>query len=299
MSARDLPDALTLNPGIRPEGLPASAAIDTHAHIEPGVVMGEQCVVRSGAYLSRGTQLGARVYVGPNVAFADAEAGQTPSVVEADAHIGANAVIAAGIRVARGARVRPGSVVLRSVPTGSIVEGNPAAIVGYVNAAAPLLGVRRRAVDDRETRIVRTVVKGVTVHNMPVIMDLRGDLTVGEFPRDVPFLPKRYFVVFGVPGREVRGEHAHYACHQFLVCVRGQFSVVADDGQQRVEVALDAPNRGLYLPPMTWGIQYKHSADAVMLVFASDYYDASDYIRSYDEFLQALVARQPALVGGS
>ena len=94
----------------------------------------------------------------------------------------------------------------------------------------------------------------------------------------------------GVPGREVRGEHAHRRCKQFLVCVRGQFSVVADDGQQRVEVSLDSPNRGLYLPPMTWGIQYKHSADAVMLVFASDHYDASDYIRSYDQFIAELTA---------
>jgi UDP-2-acetamido-3-amino-2,3-dideoxy-glucuronate N-acetyltransferase len=292
MSARDLPEDVTSAVQTLPAGVPDSAAVDIHAHLEPGVVLGEHCVVRSGAYLARGTQLGDHVYIGPNVAFADAEGGLAPAVVESGATIGANAVIAAGIRVARGARVRPGSVVMRSVPTGSIVEGNPAVIVGYVNAAAPAPAARRRAVDDRETRIVTTVVKGVTVHNMPVIMDMRGDLTVGEFLRDVPFSPKRYFVVFGVPGREVRGEHAHYACHQFLVCVRGHFSVVADDGEQRVEVSLDAPNRGLYLPPMTWGIQYKHSADAVMLVFASDYYDAADYIRSYDDFLKALAERR-------
>ncbi|HZF81621.1 MAG TPA: WxcM-like domain-containing protein [Rubrivivax sp.] len=286
MSARDLP-VEALQPA---RNVPATTAVDAHAHLEAGVVLGERCVVRSGAYLASGTVLGDGVYVGPNVAFSDAENGVAAAVIETGAHIGANAVIAAGVTVARHARVRPGSVVLRSVPTGAIVEGNPAAIVGYVNAAPPALASRRRAVDDRETRIVATCVKGVTVHNMPVIMDLRGDLTVGEFQRDVPFQPKRYFVVFGVPGREVRGEHAHYRCHQFLVCVRGQFSVVADDGTQRVEVVLDAPNRGLYLPPMTWGIQYKHTPDAVMMVFASDYYDASDYIRNHDEFLTALAA---------
>lgn len=287
MSARDLPDtSASLSPPLNlPEALPPSAAVDAHAHLEPGVVLGAHCVVRSGAYLASGTQLGERVYVGPNVAFSDAEGDAAAAVVESGAYIGANAVIAAGVRLARDCRVRPGSVVMRSVPTGAIVEGNPAAIVGYVNAPAPATEARRRAVDDRESRIVTTVVKDVTVHNMPVIMDLRGDLTVGEFLRDVPFQPMRYFVVFGVPGREVRGEHAHRRCKQFLVCVRGQFSVVADDGQQRVEVSLDAPNRGLYLPPMTWGIQYKHSADAVMLVFASDHYDASDYIRSYDQFI--------------
>ena len=283
MSARDLPVDVLSSPAV-------PSIVDPHAHLEPEVQLGAGCVVRSGAYLARGTRLGDEVYIGPNVAFADAEAGAAPAVVEAGATVGANAVVAAGITIARQARVRPGSVVLRSVPPGAIVEGNPAAIVGYVNALPPALNTRRRAVDDRESRIVTTCVKGVTVHNMPVIMDLRGDLTVGEFRRDVPFDPQRYFVVFGVPGREVRGEHAHHRCHQFLVCVRGQFSVVADDGEQRVEVSLDAPNRGLYLPPMTWGIQYKHSPDAVMLVFASDYYDASDYIRSYDEFLAALAA---------
>jgi len=287
MSARDLPSHL---PSHALLAAPTPAVVDPQAHLEPGVQMGDGCIVRSGAYLASGTRLGVAVYIGPNVAFADAEPGVGPAMVEDGAFIGANAVVAAGITVARQARVRPGSVVMRSVPPGAIVEGNPAAIVGYANAAPPVLSTRRRAVDDRESRLVTTCVQGVTVHNMPVIMDLRGDLTVGEFRRDVPFDPKRYFVVFGVPGREVRGEHAHHRCHQFLVCVRGQISVVADDGQQRVEVALDAPNRGLYLPPMTWGIQYKHSQDAVMMVFASEFYDASDYIRSYDEFLAALAA---------
>ena len=127
--------------------------------------------------------------------------------------------------------------------------------------------------------------RGVTVHHFPLIPDLRGHLTVGEFERQIPFVPKRYFMVFGVPNREVRGEHAHLACHQFLVCPRGDCSVVADDGVSKIEVLLDAPNKGLHLPPMTWGIQYKHSPDAVLLVFASHFYDAADYVREYADFL--------------
>ena len=91
--------------------------------------------------------------------------------------------------------------------------------------------------------------------------------------------------MFGVPSREIRGEHAHHRCHQFLICLRGSCAVVADDGERKVEIELDAPNLGLYLPPMTWGIQYKYSPDALVLVFASDYYDAADYIRDYDQFI--------------
>jgi dTDP-4-dehydrorhamnose 3,5-epimerase-like enzyme len=126
---------------------------------------------------------------------------------------------------------------------------------------------------------------GVTFHTFPVISDLRGDLTVGEFQKQIPFTPLRYFMVFGVPSREIRGEHAHRECHQFLICVKGSCAAMADDGRQRVEVLLDGPEKGLYLPPGTWGVQYKYSADAVLLVFASHHYDAADYLRDYDQFL--------------
>ena len=74
-------------------------------------------------------------------------------------------------------------------------------------------------------------------------------------------------------------------CQQFLVCIKGSCHVVADDGGQRQEFILDKPNKGIYLPPMTWGIQYKYSSDAVLMVFASDHYDADDYIRNYSDFM--------------
>ena len=84
----------------------------------------------------------------------------------------------------------------------------------------------------------------------------------------------------------MRGEHAHRICHQYLVCVAGNVRVLADDGVSRLDVLLDAPNKGLHLPPMTWGTQYDYSEDAVLLVFASHAYDADEYIRDYDEFLK-------------
>jgi len=92
-------------------------------------------------------------------------------------------------------------------------------------------------------------------------------------------------VITNVPSLQIRGEHAHFKCHQFLVCTKGSCSVVFDDGKSREEVVLDQPTKGIYLPPMTWGVQYKYTADAVLLVFASDYYDNADYIRDYDNFL--------------
>lgn len=133
--------------------------------------------------------------------------------------------------------------------------------------------------------------KGVQVYELPLVEDARGNLSVGEFGRTLPFTPKRYFVVFDVPSSKLRGEHAHKKCHQLLICVKGSCEVLTDDGASRRQFVLDRPTKGLYLPPMTWGVQQEYSADAVLLAFASDYYDASDYVRNYDEFIELIRAR--------
>lgn len=124
------------------------------------------------------------------------------------------------------------------------------------------------------------------MYTFNAVTDLRGSLSAGEFEREIPFAVKRYFLVYDVPTVDVRGEHAHFQCHQFLVAARGSVHVVADDGRVREEFSLDQPNLGLYLPPMTWGIQYKYSSDALLLVFASHHYDPDDYIREYGTFLE-------------
>lgn len=74
--------------------------------------------------------------------------------------------------------------------------------------------------------------------------------------------------------------------HSFLVCVAGSCAFIADDGEHREEIMLNSPGLGLFVPPMIWGIQHKYSLDAVLLVFASQFYDPNDYIRDYGEFLE-------------
>jgi dTDP-4-dehydrorhamnose 3,5-epimerase-like enzyme len=108
----------------------------------------------------------------------------------------------------------------------------------------------------------------------------------------VPFDVKRYFLVFGVSGKEIRGEHAHRMLHQFLICVHGRCHVVADDGEHRQEFILDDPTVGVHLPPMVWSTQYHYTDDAVLLVLASEHYDADDYIRDYAEFLKLVASRR-------
>lgn len=261
--------------------------IDPRAFVHEGARLSAGCVVKNGAYICRGVSLEGGVYIGPNVVFVEPSVNSpiVESRVEKNVRIGANSTICAGVSIGSKAVVRPGSVVTRAVPPNAIVEGNPASIVGYIDAVNDSVS----ASGDMETPTVpserKTAVKGVTLHTFPLIPDMRGSLTVCEFEKQIPFAPKRSFMVFDVPSREVRGEHAHHRCHQFLICVRGSCAVLADDGENKIEVVLDAPNRGIYLPPMIWGVQYKYSPDALLIVFASDYYDASDYIRSYAEFL--------------
>ncbi len=124
-----------------------------------------------------------------------------------------------------------------------------------------------------------------TIHHLPKVVDLRGSLIFGEASRHVPFEVKRYFLVFDVQSEHIRGEHAHRRLHQFLVCVAGRCNVVTDDGITRHEVVLDSASKGVHIPPMVWATQYKFSRDAVLLVLASEYYDASEYIRDYYEYL--------------
>lgn len=259
--------------------------ICSHCLIENDVVVGDRVTVKSGVQLWDGLRVGDDVFIGPNVTFTNDKfprSKQYPGTfslteIDAGASIGANATILPGIRIGRQAMVGAGSVVTRSVPPNAIVVGNPARIVGYVEVETDAPA----GANDITPASVQTDPR---LHRLPKVVDIRGSLTVGEFERSIPFLAKRYFMVFDVPSVETRGEHAHRECHQFLICVTGQVSVVADDGRTRREFLLDRPDIGLHLPPLTWGIQYKYSEDAVLLVFASHYYDNADYIRDYDEF---------------
>ncbi|WP_205696699.1 WxcM-like domain-containing protein [Conexibacter sp. SYSU D00693] len=252
-------------------------AVVAAADVAPDAEVGPLAVVEDGVRLGPGVRVGAQAFLG---------AGAT---VHSGATIGAGATVAAGVEVAHDAVIGEGAVVTRTVPRNAIVAGNPAQITGYVGIAdpAPLEPVRHVADEAQGGRaVVETAVRGVQLHRMPVVRDLRGSLVAAELSDRLPFLPRRYFLVFDVPSAEVRGEHAHRECHQFLLCVAGEVHVIADDGQHRQEVVLDDLSMGLYLPPMVWGVQYHYSPGAVLLVLASHEYDPADYIRDYGEYLE-------------
>jgi len=267
--------------------------ICAHVLIENAVVIGDCVTVKSGVQLWDGVTLEDDVFIGPNVTFTNdrfPRSKQHPAVyektlIEKNASIGANATIIGGIKVGRNAMIGAGAVVTKDVPPNAIVVGNPARITGYANSRNDTKSeiVRLPEADDAYTT---SEVKGVGIYNLPIIKDLRGSLSFAEIDQYLPFTPQRYFLVYDVKSNEIRGEHAHRNIEQFLVCVKGSLSVLVDDGFNRKEYILDSPGRAIHIPAMVWGVQYKYSSDATLLVLASGKYDASEYIRDYDEFLK-------------
>jgi acetyltransferase-like isoleucine patch superfamily enzyme/dTDP-4-dehydrorhamnose 3,5-epimerase-like enzyme len=258
--------------------------------IENDVLIGDRVTIKCGVQIWDGIEIEADVFIGPNATFTNDPSPRSKQFlteyprtrVRQFASIGANATILPDVTIGRGAMVGAGAVVTHDVPPNAIVVGNPARIQGYVTTGQPQ--PRAQVSDDQEDPLC--AVKNVRVVRLPTFQDMRGMLTAGEVQALLPFAPQRWFLVYNVPSKDVRGEHAHKSLHQFLMCIHGSCSVMVDDGQNRADFSLDRPDTGIYLPPMVWAAQYKYSEDAVLLVLASDVYDPDDYIRDYDEFLR-------------
>lgn len=137
-----------------------------------------------------------------------------------------------------------------------------------------------------EARLVEGLkIDEVRLLELPVIHDSRGSLSFAQYQESLPFLPKRYFIVFNVGEGQTRGDHAHRKVHQLLVCVKGACKVCIDDGTTREDVLLDRPELALYLPPGIWATQRDFSRDTVLMVLASEVYDPEEYIKDYQEFV--------------
>lgn len=259
-----------------------------HVFIENDVVIGDRVSIKSGVQLWDGIELQDDVFVGPNVTFTNdryPRSKQYPesfsrTVVEQGASIGGGAVILPGVRIGRSAMVGAGAVVTRDVPPFAIVVGNPARISGYTDTD----GRKMVSSTQSASATVQPPLRTDSLIQLRKATDMRGSLVVAELGADLPFHPQRFFIVYDVPSRDVRGEHAHRQCEQFLICIKGAVRAIVDDGTNREEFLLDSPDLGLYMPAMTWGTQYAYSPDAVLAVFASLPYDGADYIRTYEEF---------------
>jgi len=121
---------------------------------------------------------------------------------------------------------------------------------------------------------------------LPRITDPRGNLTVAEANKNIPFDIKRVYWLYDVPGGECRGGHAHKHLQQILIAVSGSFHVTLDNGKEKKTFLLNHPYQGLLIDTKTWRTLDDFSSGAVCVVLASDFYDENDYIYDYNDFLQ-------------
>jgi len=124
--------------------------------------------------------------------------------------------------------------------------------------------------------------------DLPDLGDERGGLVAIEANQHIPFDIKRIYYIFAASKDKPRGFHAHKDLKQLAICLHGQCRFILDDGHNKEEVILNSATQGLIIESMTWREMHDFSEDCVLLVLASEHYDESDYIRSYDEFLDAV-----------
>ena len=123
--------------------------------------------------------------------------------------------------------------------------------------------------------------------------DERGHLVIVEGGQDIPFEIKRAFYIYGSDNDVVRGQHANKRTEFVLINVAGKSKVKVKDGEGNEAIyCLNRPHTGIYLPTMVWKDMYDFSEDSVLLVLASEHYDATEYIRDYDEFVKEISCEQ-------
>ncbi len=123
---------------------------------------------------------------------------------------------------------------------------------------------------------------------LPKIGGQSGTLTFVEGTRHVPFEIRRIFYVYDLSHEMRRGGHAHRTLHQVIVRLAGGLDIHLDDGDATGRVRLEVPWLGLHIPPLVWASEDNFAPGTVYLVLASEHYDASEYLRDYQEFLDAV-----------
>lgn len=119
---------------------------------------------------------------------------------------------------------------------------------------------------------------------LPKFTDPRGNLSVIEELKDIPFKIERTYWIYDVPGGEIRGGHAYKENQEFIVALSGSFDVHLDDGIKKQTFHLNRSYYGLYVPKGLWREMDNFSTNSLALVLSSTKYDVNDYIRDYDEF---------------
>ena len=124
----------------------------------------------------------------------------------------------------------------------------------------------------------------VKIIQLPKILDPRGNLSFFENSKQIPFDIKRTYWIYDVPGGEIRGSHAFKDSHEFIIALSGSFDVILNDGENEMKYSLNRSYYGIYVPNLLWRSIENFSTKSLALIVSSIAYDATDYIRDFDEF---------------
>lgn len=128
-------------------------------------------------------------------------------------------------------------------------------------------------------------IKGVQLIDLPRIIDPRGNLSIVEQERHIPFKIQRSYWIYDVPGGEIRGGHAFKLQEELIIALSGSFDILVDDGIQKEIISLNRSYYGLYLPAGLWRQMQNFSTNALALILSSTHYNAQDYIYDFSEYL--------------
>jgi len=131
------------------------------------------------------------------------------------------------------------------------------------------------------------IIAGCQIITLPKIADIRGNLSYVEGGRHIPFVIRRAYWIYDVPGGALRGGHAYHKLEEFIIAISGSFDVVVDDGRERQVVQLNRSYFGLYVPAMLWRQIENFSSNSVTLILGSLPYSEEDYLRDYQAFVLA------------
>ena len=122
--------------------------------------------------------------------------------------------------------------------------------------------------------------------NLPKILDERGNLSFFQNEDHLPFSIQRVYWIYDVPGGETRGGHAYREMQELIIALSGSFDVVLFDGKEEKKFTLNRSYYGLYVPKMIWRSMENFSTNALAFVASDSLYDANDYIREKDLFVE-------------
>tara|TARA_B100000524_G_C23578505_1_gene344491 strand:- start:79 stop:495 length:417 start_codon:yes stop_codon:yes gene_type:complete len=132
---------------------------------------------------------------------------------------------------------------------------------------------------------MKTTLKNVKIIDIPKIVDPKGRGKLSFIEKDIiPFKIKRVYYLYDVPNDAYRGGHAHKKLIQLMIPLSGSFEVSLDDGNKKIKLMLNKPDKGLLIPNGIWREMDNFSSAAVCVVLASDYFEESDYFRDYEDF---------------